>query len=1278
MRIYRFYKQVSSVEELCFYIEVEHKLTNAEQDKVRKVLSDGFDASSIKDSSAFNDNDKVVEIGPRLNFATAFSTNSVAIFNSIGIQSIVRTEKSTRSLLQRGTDEEQYIKEHADKMTQMQYKEPLKSFDTGIEPKGVFEVKLIEFGKQALEDINNNLGLGMDDWDINFYYELFTKDIKRNPTNVECFQLGQSNSEHSRHWFFKGKLVIDGENIDETLFDIVMAPHKANKANSVIAFTDNSSAIRGHRTKTLIPKKKGSTPIFKKENIDLDSTLTAETHNFPTGVAPFPGAETGTGGRIRDNQSAGNGAHVVASTAGYCVGNLQIPGYELPWEDGDAEYPSNLAPPLKIEIDASNGASDYGNKFGEPLIQGFTRSFGMRTPNGERREWLKPIMFTGGVGHINHDHLKKGSPHKGMLIIAIGGPMYRIGVGGGAASSVISGTNKEELDFSAVQRGDAEMQQKMNRVVRGCIEMGRDNPIISIHDQGAGGPCNVLTEITEPAGGKIEVRNINIGDKTMSVLEIWSAEAQERNALLIDANRLSELKALCKREKSPYEILGTITGDGRIVLHDNKDGTEPVNLELNKVLGKMPQKTFEDTTQRQKLRPLRIPQSMSLRDALSNVLKLVSVGSKRFLVTKVDRSVTGLVAAQQCVGPLQLPIADVSVIARSLESKTSGTAIAIGEQPIKTMVDSAAGARMSVGEAITNIMWASVSKLENIKCSANWMWAAKLKGEAANLHEAANAISKLMLKLGIAIDGGKDSLSMAAKVGDEIVKSPGELTISAYADMEDATMSITPDIKEQGESQIWFIDIASGKQRMAGSALAQTLSQIGSESPDVDNPELLVRVFSTIQKMVKNRTITAGHDRSDGGLITTVIEMAFAGNCGLDISVNTDDPLAFWFCEELGVVVEVPTSKHKEFTNSINNAGLDDITICLGNTTREQKIIIQKDNTALIKEDMPKLRALWEETSHRLNALQTNKDCAEEEKKNIYNQKDPLYKWAKKTKLTKFVKHKFNIAIIREEGSNGDREMAAAFHEAGFIVHDVTMTDLLSSEVSLSNFRGIAFVGGFSYADTLGSAKGWASTIQLNSKLKKEFDNFYNRKDTFSFGVCNGCQLMALLGWLNPDGINNISNSSIANTNQPRFIKNKSGRFESRFVSLAIDEGPSIMLKGMEGSVLGCFVAHTEGNLYIPTDSLSKYIDYKNLAPIKYVDDDGNKTEKYPFNPNGSKSGLAGLVSEDGRHLGMMPHPERSFLKWQWPYMSKENNEEWKDSPWMQIFINAHKWCDEN
>lgn len=1278
--MYHFYKKINNQQENCFNVETKELLTNEEIKILKQLLSDNFVAENIQDQSALGSGGKIVELGPRLNFATAFSTNAVSICRSIGLNKVIRLEISRRYILPAGADEDEFIRAHHDRMTECRYLSPLENFNSPKIEQPVFPVPMMEEGIGALQKINKALGLGMDAWDEEFYYNLFIKHFKRNPTNVECFQLGQANSEHSRHWFFRGKLIIDDQEITEDLLDIVRQTLNVNPGNSIIAFKDNSSAIRGYEISTIAPDDPVAPAKFKKENNFYNFIFTAETHNFPTGVAPFPGAETGAGGRIRDVQATGRGALVVAGTTGYCVGNLNIPNYNLPWENKNFVYPDNLARPLKIIIDASNGASDYGNKFGEPLIQGFTRSFGLTFPNGERREWLKPIMFTGGVGQIDNEHIKKEKPEKGMLIIQVGGPAYRIGMGGGSASSQISGTNAAELDFNAVQRGDGEMEQKMNRVIRACIEMGSRNPIMSIHDQGAGGPCNVITEIVEPAGGKVEIRNIKLGDATLSVLEIWGAEYQERNALLIRPEQIDEFKKICERERCDLEVLGEVTGDGKITVHDEKNNSTPIDLELDKILGKMPQKIFKDERINLKLKPLELPEDLTLKLALDKVLRLLSVGSKRFLINKVDRSVTGLIAQQQCVGPLHLSLADVSVIAQSHFSLT-GAAIAIGEQPIKMLINSQAGARLSVAEALTNIVWAKISALEDIKCSGNWMWAAKLPGEATRIYDAAIATRDLMIDLGIAIDGGKDSLSMAAKVKGEIIKAPGELTISAYAPVEDINKVITPDLKHPGQSEIWLIDLGAGKCRLGGSALAQVFNQLGDESPDVDDPQVLKNSFVAVQKMIAEDIILSGHDRSDGGLITALLEMAFAGNCGFDADLLADQKcgsahgfaIEYFFNEELGLIVEVDKNKKEEFKKIIREYNLGNITSCLGATTLDPRIKITAGDKNILNEDMRDLRQIWEETGHQLEKLQVDPACALEEKENIYDQKAPEYKitFEPKLILSEILEQtqKPRVAIIREEGSNGDREMASAFYSAGFEVWDVAMSDLLNDKINLDNFRGLAFVGGFSYADCLGSAKGWAGTIRFNTKLKKMFADFYNRPDTFSLGVCNGCQLMTNLGLVPWQGIKDES--------QPRFVHNKSGRFESRWSTVKIMESPSIMFKDMAGSTLGIWVAHGEGQLSFSDEKIFQEVKAKKLTPLSFVDDHGNPTEKYPFNPNGSREGITALCSPDGRHLAMMPHPERVFLKWQWPWMPEEWRKNLKASPWLKMFQNARTWCEK-
>lgn len=1301
--------------EFCFNIDISEPLTDEELNILRWLLSETFEPKNFSDNSFLN-SELVFEVGPRLNFTTAWSTNAVSICHACGITKINRIERSRRyKFVMRNALSVKHLEDlcsslithHSslfyDRMTECIYHKPLETFQTGITPEPVKIIPIIEEGKSALIKINNEMGLGLDDWDIDYYYNLFVHDLKRNPTNVECFDLSQSNSEHSRHWFFRGKLIIDGKEILESLMQIVKEPFKRNPNNSVIAFKDNSSAIRGYKIKTIIPENpKTSSPFIKKEPT-YHITFTAETHNFPTGVAPFPGAETGTGGRIRDVHATGRGSLVVAGTAAYCVGNLFIPGYPLPWEHGSLVYPKNLASPLQITIEASNGASDYGNKFGEPLIQGFTRSFGLKMPDGERREWIKPIMFTGGVGQIDANHLEKDKPEKGMVVVKIGGPAYRIGMGGGAASSMISGENIEELDFNAVQRGDAEMEQKVNRVIRACVELGNENPIVSIHDQGAGGNCNVVKEIIYPAGAKIDVRKIIIGDDTLSILEIWGAEYQENDAILIHSDKIKIFKELCERQKVPFSVIGDITGDGYIVLYDTQSDIMPVNLPLEKVLGDMPQKTFNLERISPRTQSLVLPADITIMDALDRVLRLVSVGSKRFLTNKVDRSVTGLIARQQCAGPLQLTVSDVAVIAQSHFSLT-GAAISIGEQPIKGLINLSSMARLSVGEALTNIVWANISSLQDIKCSANWMWAPKLPYEGARLYDAAVAMRDIMIELGIAVDGGKDSLSMAAKVihhdGEvEVVKSPGTLVISAYAPCPDITKVITPDFKMPGKSRLIYIDLGQGENRLGGSALAHCYKQVGDKSPDIDNAQLLKNAFNSIQELINKELILAGHDRSDGGLITTLLEMAFAGNCGIEVILNgqrkrsnreeiqnsifniqnteQEEIISNLFSEELGLIIEYLPEKEDDIISVFKNYSVPYHII--GKTLSEKKIIVHfmtVDSVPItvIDEDMRKLRAIWEETSHQLDMLQANPECVLEEKNVIYDRTVPFYHLSFIPEQTPEViikkRSKPAVAIIREEGSNGDREMTSAFYIAGFEPWDIMMTDLLTEKIDLSNFKGAVFVGGFSYADVLDSAKGWAGTIKLNKRLYDKFQNFYNRSDTFSLGVCNGCQLMALLGWVPWQGIEDEF--------QPRFIHNKSGRFESRFSSVKIFESPSIMLNNMEGSVIGIWIAHGEGLAHLPDKKVLDEILAKKLAPIRYVDDDGEVTEKYPFNPNGSPFGITALCTPDGRHLAMMPHPERTFLKWQWPWMPEKMKKDLKASPWLKMFQNARQWCDGN
>uniref|UniRef100_A0A671PA92 Phosphoribosylformylglycinamidine synthase n=1 Tax=Sinocyclocheilus anshuiensis TaxID=1608454 RepID=A0A671PA92_9TELE len=1213
-RIAQLYPDVNIITELCYNVELDgsDSLSVEQKGILCWLFSPPYSVSLLEEPTLKPVNGaRLVEIGPRLNFSTAWSTNAVSICRSAGLSRVTRVELSRRHLIKDG-EMERLICCLYDSMTEYVYSQPITSFAVDIRPQEVFEVEILGKGRVALENANDELGLAFDSWDLDYYTALFQK-VKRNPTSVECFDLAQSNSEHSRHWFFRGRMIIDGEEQEETLFSLIMGTQHHSNQNNVIKFCDNSSGIKGMELECMYPTNPVQASPYKSRHASRHIIFTAETHNFPTGVAPFSGATTGTGGRIRDVQSAGKGGHVIAGTAGYCFGNLHIPGFVLPWEEDGWEYPSSFAPPLQVAIEASDGASDYGNKFGEPVLAGFARSFGMRLVNGERREWIKPIMFSGGLGSIEDQHVKKEQAAPGMEVVKIGGPVYRIGVGGGAASSVqVQGDNSSARDLGAVQRGDAEMEQKMNRALRACLEREEGNPICSIHDQGAGG--NGTGFYNEPAGR---------GDPTLSVLELWGAEYQESNALLLRPSDRSFLERVCQREKCPVDFVGKITGDGKIVLVDDlckpvlDSGRCPVDLELDWVLGKMPQKEFVLEHMAVSLQPLSLPVGLSVLPALERVLRLPAVASKRYLTNKVDRSVTGLVAQQQCVGPLHTPLADV------------GAATAIGEQPIKGLVSPAAGARMAVGEALTNLVLARVSALKDVKCSGNWMWAAKLPGEGACLWEACQAMCEVMGQLGVAVDGGKDSLSMAARVSGETVKAPGSLVISVYAVCPDITATVTPDLDNpDGKGVLLYVPVSSGKYRLGGSALAQCYGQLGDCSPDLDQPDKLSACFNTTQTLIQDRLLTAGHDVSDGGLISCLLEMAFAGNRGMDVDLPLEGAL---FSEELGLVLEVCDSNASSVCQRYTDAGL----LC--------HRIVSVCGQEVLNERLPTLRAIWESTSFQLERLQANPLCLSSGK--------PC------------------VAVVREEGSNGDREMSASLFMAGFEVWDVAMQDLCSGSTTLDPFRAVVFVGGFSYADVLGSAKGWAATVTFNPKAREEFARFRNRDDTLSLGVCNGCQLMALLGWV---GEREDGGSDVTLTH------NKSGRFESRFVSVGILPSLAIMLKGMEGSALGVWVAHGEGLMQFRSPEAQKKLIGASLAPLRYVDDSGTPTEIYPMNPNGSAQGVAGICSADGRHLAMMPHPERAVLGWQWAWAPQHLRASLEASPWLSMFRNAAVWCQKN
>ncbi|KAF9409011.1 hypothetical protein HW555_011493 [Spodoptera exigua] len=1237
--------------ELCYHVELREgcDYLNINQIKVLKwLLSSPLQPQALRNETVYKNvqgNQIVIEIGPRFNFSTADSSNSVQICESVGLCDVIRLEVSTRYLISFGKAKPVSEKLHEalaaplhDRMTQCIYTKenlPRSSFNEGL-PKDLepwFVVPLQAEGRSAMEKVNQKLGLAFDSWDMDFYMDMFVNKLKRDPTSVELFDLAQSNSEHSRHWFFKGKLLLDGHEINESLIDMVASTQKTSNNNNVIKFGDNSSAIKGFKHSKLRPTNVRHPSQVVKEETESDIIFTAETHNMPTAVAPFSGATTGTGGRIRDVQGVGRGGHTVAGTAGYSVGNLHVPGYDLPWEEKGWEYPNNFASPLQIIIDASNGASDYGNKFGEPLISG-------------------------------------------MMLVKVGGPVYRIGVGGGAASSVaVQGGDSRDhaLDFGAVQRGDAEMGNRLNRVVRGCLE-AEINPVESIHDQGAGGNGNVLKELVEPEGAVVYTKEFQLGDPTITTLELWGAEYQENDALLCSKQNREILEDICRRERCPVSFVGEVTGDGFMSLVEDSytdkylDRNErlkpdikskmPYDLHLEAVLGNMPRKTFDLVTEKRTKLPLTLPENVTVHDALNRVLRLVNVASKRYLTNKVDRCVTGLIAQQQCVGPLHTPLADCAIIALSYYDLV-GSATSIGTQNIKGLLDPAAGARMSLGEALTNLVFAGISELEDVKCSGNWMWAGKTGAEGGALVRACRAVCDAMASVGVAVDGGKDSLSMCAQVAGEKVKSPGTLVVSTYAPCPDITVKIEPALLEEGSALV-YVPISPGKYRLGGSALAQCYKQLGDNPPDLDEPTVLKSMFKVTQRLLKEGQLLSGHDVSEGGFITTAIEMGIGGIRGINLDIqvpsNVSD-IAALFNEELGIILEVRSvnvayvlSEYKKSYVFAKQVGTT------GKYGMNSEVSIKVNGKKVLETKLIDVYRMWEETSYQLECLQANTECVRQEWQGLEKRKGVTYNVTFDPSAAVVKTKPVRVAVLREEGTNGDREMIASLMMANFDVFDVTMSDLQNKKITLDAFQGLVFPGGFSYADTLGSAKGWAAGILFSDSLSSQFSHFKNRNDTFSLGVCNGCQLMALLGWIDPE-----STEKSASKTQVFLDHNTSERFECRWSAVKITEDKSdVWFRGMGGSVLGVWVAHGEGRFTVSEPRL-----------LEKLQDNGQVGHAI--------LGIAGVRSRDGRHVAMMPHPERCVLRWQCSASAAAPtgaaNPASQASPWSRLFQNAYSWA---
>lgn len=1130
-------------------------------------------------------------------------------------------------------------------------------------PKKLVEVPIMTEGRNALVRADKEMGLALSPAEIDYLVESFSA-LKRNPTDVELYMFAEMNSEHCRHKVFGAEWTIDGEKKDLSLFQMIKNTYKMHSTNILSAYKDNAAVMNGaKRAGRYYADPKTNRYGWHEEAIPI--LMKVETHNHPTAISPFPGAATGSGGEIRDEGATGRGSKPKAGLTGYSVSNLKIPGYEQPWEK-DFGNPSRLASPLDIMIEGPLGGAAFNNEFGRPNILGYFRTFEEEVPSSkgsEVRGYHKPIMLAGGLGNIKEEFIAKGHINPGDALIALGGPAMLIGLGGGAASSVTSGSGNEDLDFASVQRGNPEMQRRCQEVIDRCWALEKDNPISFIHDVGAGGLSNAFPELVSDGGlgGKFELRKVPNDEPDMSPYEIWSNESQERYVIAVPQEKMKTFDEICKRERCPYAVVGTAVAERELTLTDSHFGNTPVDMPLDVLLGKPPRMIRDNRSEKRPLTPTTL-NSRSVAEVAKRVLANPSVADKTFLITIGDRSVTGMIARDQMVGPWQVPVADVAVTTATLDSY-EGEAMSIGERAPVALISPAASARMAVAEALTNMAAARIDDMGRINLSANWMASPNYEGDGADLYEAVKSIGmELCPELGITIPVGKDSMSMSTVWEDEKgkhnVTAPISVVISAFAPVSDARKTLTPMLLQK-KSRLLLVDLSHGKNRMGASIAAQVFSELGNSAPDVESAKELRAFFETVQMLNRDGKLLAYHDKSDGGLFVAALEMAFAGHTGvsLDLSALSGTDVEKLFNEELGAVIQVADEDVESVKSAFASAGLENAVKDVGTLNDSYKFIVGD-----YSENLSDLRAIWSDTTRRIAKLRDNPECAESEYKLKLEQDDPgiTPKLTFDLQMKKDYASRPKMAILREQGINGEVEMAAAFDRAGFESVDVHMTDILSGRVSLSDFRGLVACGGFSYGDVLGAGEGWAKSILFNERARREFEAFFHRKDTFTLGVCNGCQMVSNLKDLIPGA-----------EHWPRFVQNLSERFEARFVSLKVEETPSVLLKGMAGSVLPIAVAHGEGRAEFASREAAEACLKTGLVGLRYVDGRHDYTERYPLNPNGSPFGITGLTSKDGRALIMMPHPERVFRTVQYSWHPSDWGE---DGPWMKLFRNAREF----
>ena len=1171
-------------------------------------------------------------IGPRATMITPWSTNAVEITQNMGIEGIIRIEEFHHTTKE-SSDFDPMLSQKYFSLTQ-------NIFTINIQPEEVLEI-------DNIATFNQSEGLALNDEEVS-YLENLSKKIDRKLTDSEVFGFSQVNSEHCRHKIFNGKFTVDGKEMPSSLFKLIKKTSSENPNTIVSAYKDNVAFIEGPKVLQFAPKRADHPDYYENKSFKSIISLKAETHNFPTTVEPFNGAATGSGGEIRDRLAGGKGSLPLAGTAVYMTSYSRLKENRL-WENAVKERKWLYQTPIDILIKASNGASDFGNKFGQPLITGSVLTFENETKN-RKLAYDKVIMQAGGIGYGKFNQALKDTPKKKDKIVILGGENYRIGMGGAAVSSADTGEFSSGIELNAIQRSNPEMQKRAANAIRGMVESDT-NTIVSIHDHGAGGHLNCLSELVEETGGSIDLDKLPVGDPTLSAKEIIGNESQERMGLVIGEKDIDKLKRIAKRERSPFYEVGEVTNDHKFKFESKKTGEKPMDFDLEDMFGSSPKTIMNDVTIERVYDSL-VYSPSKIKEYLLNILSLESVASKDWLTNKVDRCVTGKVAKQQCVGPLQIPLNNCGVMALDYQGK-EGVATSIGHSPISALIDPVAGSRNSIAEALTNIIWAPLEEgLKSVSLSANWMWPCNNEGEDARLYKAVEGISEFAISLGINVPTGKDSLSMKQKYKDEDVISPGTVIISAAGHCKDVKKVVEPVLQKNGDS-IYYINISKDDFKLGGSSFAQTLASIGNEAPTIKDASYLSTVFNSIQKLISDNQILAGHDIASGGLITTLLEMCFADiNLGAKLNLTDlgeEDLIKILFSENNGIVFQGKKDSIIEETLANNNIDF----IKIGTVTETESLQIKHIDQNL-ELSIPEMRKVWFETSYFLDQKQSGEEKAKERFDNYTRQ--PLnFKFPDNFtgKLPVFNKNyrRPKAAIIREKGSNSEREMANAMYLAGFDVKDVHMTDLIEGRETLEDIKFIAAVGGFSNSDVLGSAKGWAGAFLYNKKAKNALKNFFAKEDTLSLGVCNGCQLFVELGLLNPE-----------HKEKPKMLHNDSGKFECTFTSVDIKKNNSVMLSSLAGTNLGIWAAHGEGKFSFPKPETH----YNIVGKYSY---DG-----FPSNPNGSDFNTAMLADSSGRHLVMMPHLERSTFSWNWAHYPKNRKDE--VTPWLEAFINARKWLE--